>query len=147
MDIIYATALALVMAAISVIVTAYTVTEGKPSLGPAYEAVGAWKYWAGVALSAAIHTAIYHYSPMWLTMVFITLAMLGLGFNLYWVAQVRKSKRRVSEIFEEAKADARRKAQLEQVAARRAKLAEARSALERGMAERAERLCNEAREV
>jgi hypothetical protein len=146
MDIIYAITIAVIIAIVGVIVTALSHTEGKPSLGPAYASMGgSSRYWALTLTSVAAHTAIYHLAPVWLSALFITLAVVGLAFNAWWSSQIRKSQKRVAEIFEQAKADARRKAALEEIAVRRAKLAEARSALEKGMVERAQRLANEAR--
>ena len=146
MDIIYAIALAIVFALTGVVITTYSTPHGKPSLGPAYEGAGsAVKYWALIAANVMIHTVIFYVSPLWFSALVCTLALAGFGFNLYWASQVRKSQKRVAEIFAEAKADAARKAQLEQIAEKRAKLAEARSALEAGMPERATRLANEAR--
>ena len=113
MDIITATALATIMSALSVAVTAFSTSEGKPSLGPAYESVGgAVKYWALTLISTAVHSAVYWWAPLWFTAIFVSLAIVSLAFTAWWGTQVRKSQRRVKEIFAEAQREAQRKQNL-----------------------------------
>lgn len=149
MDFITATLVALVLATLTVLTAAFN-SSNKPSLGPTYAACGgAHRYWGMITVNIAVHATVFSMSPMWFSATLITLALAGLGFHIYWAAQLRKSQRRVKAIFEQAAAEseARRKAALADIDAKRAKLAEAHDALDKGYVERATRLAAEARDL
>lgn len=132
MDIITAIIVSVMLTLVSAVVTRETRTRviGEHTRGRLI-------FWVTAVVTVAINVLIYHASPQWLAW-----ALAGAtGGAVIWNA--RQAARLARDI---ARAEARAEAAL-LAARRRAKLAEARSALQRGMPERAKRLSCQARDL